>query len=107
MYQHIPVLLNEVMTHLDPKPNHLLIDGTVGQGGHAKAFLQRALPDGRLLGIDRDPSNLAIAHEHLASFGDNVILVQDTYATRRLMPMLMVSLLFMRSFSTSGSHLCM
>ncbi|PJA45240.1 16S rRNA (cytosine(1402)-N(4))-methyltransferase [Candidatus Uhrbacteria bacterium CG_4_9_14_3_um_filter_50_9] len=83
MYQHIPVLLNEVMTHLDPKPNHLLIDGTVGQGGHAKAFLQRALPDGRLLGIDRDPSNLAIAHEHLASFGDNVILVQDTYANAK------------------------
>jgi 16S rRNA (cytosine1402-N4)-methyltransferase len=72
-----------VMTHLDPKPNHLLIDGTVGQGGHAKAFLQRALPDGRLLGIDRDPSNLAIAHEHLSSFGDNVILVQDTYANAR------------------------
>ena len=83
MYNHIPVLLNEVINHLKPEPNHFLIDGTVGQGGHAHAFLQRALPDGRLLGIDRDTSNLAIAKERLAEFGNNVILVQDSFANAK------------------------
>lgn len=80
MYNHIPVLLNEVIEYLKPEPNHILVDGTVGQGGHAYAFMQRALPDGRLLGIDRDESNLAIARDRLAVFGKQVILIKDSYA---------------------------
>jgi 16S rRNA (cytosine1402-N4)-methyltransferase len=80
MYNHIPVLLNEVMEHLKPEANHILIDGTVGQAGHALAFMQRALPEGRLLGIDRDETNLAIAKERLNDFGDRVVLVKDSYA---------------------------
>lgn len=51
---HIPVLINEVLEHLDPKPGDDFIDCTVGEGGHALAILKMTAPDGRLLGIDRD-----------------------------------------------------
>jgi 16S rRNA (cytosine1402-N4)-methyltransferase len=77
---HIPVLLDEVLKYLAPQPKEHFIDGTVGQGGHAKAILKLTLPDGRLLGIDRDSSNLAIAKKTLQDFGDRAVLVQDNYA---------------------------
>jgi len=51
---HIPVLLNEVLKYLDPKPGDNFIDCTVGEGGHALAILKMIAPNGRVLGIDRD-----------------------------------------------------
>ncbi len=78
--QHIPVLLQEVIDHLQPEPNKRFIDGTVGQGGHADAIMSRVLPGGRLLAIDRDPANLAIAKDHLKPFGDAVVFIHDSYA---------------------------
>ncbi|MBM5790031.1 16S rRNA (cytosine(1402)-N(4))-methyltransferase RsmH [Candidatus Parcubacteria bacterium] len=85
MFNHIPVLLNEVLEYLDPEPNRSFIDGTVGQGGHAEAILQRVTPvvrqsSGRLLAIDRDAANLAIAKQRLAGFGDAVVFIHDSYA---------------------------
>ncbi len=77
---HIPVLLGEVSEYLKPEPNHLLIDGTVGLGGHAQALLPRVLPGGRLLGIDKDADNLEIARQRLSRFGESVVLVRDSYA---------------------------
>lgn len=77
---HKPVLLDEVSNYLKPEPNHLLIDGTVGLGGHAATLLPRVLPGGRLLGIDRDAANLERARERLSGFGDAVVLVHDSYA---------------------------
>lgn len=78
--QHIPVLLEEVLTYLQPEPNQVFIDGTVGQGGHASAIAERILPGGRLLAIDRDPVNLAIARERLERYGDEIVYVNDSYA---------------------------
>lgn len=77
---HVPVLLEEVSNYLQPEPNKFFIDGTVGLGGHAYALMSRALPGSRLLGIDRDASNLEIARERLARFGDSVVLVRDSFA---------------------------
>lgn len=51
---HIPVLLNEVLKYLEPKPNENFIDATFGFGGHSLAILKKTGPDGRLLGIDAD-----------------------------------------------------
>ena len=51
---HIPVLLNEALQYLDPKPGDNFIDCTVGEGGHALAILMMTAPDGRVIGIDRD-----------------------------------------------------
>ncbi len=79
-YKHIPVLLQEVLTHLLPEPNQVFIDGTVGQGGHAEAIASHILPGGRLLAIDRDPVNLGIAKDRLASLGTSVVFVNDSYA---------------------------
>src|SRR2546423_12270925 len=63
---HIPVLLNEVIAGLDVRPGGAYIDGTVGAGGHAAAIMERA-EGGRLLGLDTDPSALALAAERLRS----------------------------------------
>lgn len=49
---HVPVLLNEVLELLDPKPGEFFIDGTAGGGGHSRAIQERIAPDGRLLAID-------------------------------------------------------
>lgn len=51
---HTPVLLNEVITTLDPKPGEFFIDGTFGSGGHSKAIQEKIGTSGRLLAIDWD-----------------------------------------------------
>jgi 16S rRNA (cytosine1402-N4)-methyltransferase len=61
------VLLDEVVEALAPGPGALLLDGTVGAGGHSFALLERAGPAGRLLGLDRDPQALEIARARLDS----------------------------------------
>ncbi|PJA46970.1 16S rRNA (cytosine(1402)-N(4))-methyltransferase [Candidatus Uhrbacteria bacterium CG_4_9_14_3_um_filter_36_7] len=76
---HIPVLLDEIISYLDPQPGQTFIDGTVGQGGHAQVILEHVIPGGRLLGIDKDPSNLEIAKERLASYSQSVVFVCDSY----------------------------
>lgn len=55
---HKPVLLNEVIQCLDPKPGENFIDCTIGEAGHSLAILQRIEPDGKVLGIDADLSSL-------------------------------------------------
>lgn len=77
---HKPVLLQEVLTHLQPEPNQVFIDGTVGQGGHAASIMQRVLPGGRLLAFDRDIVNLTTSRERLREFGNAVEFVNDSYA---------------------------
>ncbi|MDA1195068.1 MAG: 16S rRNA (cytosine(1402)-N(4))-methyltransferase RsmH [Planctomycetota bacterium] len=78
---HEPVLVQEVLAFLalERSPGGLVVDGTVGAGGHAAAIL-RAHPDVRLLGIDRDPAILTHAAQRLAPFGDRVRLVHRSYA---------------------------
>jgi 16S rRNA (cytosine1402-N4)-methyltransferase len=55
---HRPVLLQEVITSLQPAPGQALIDATLGGGGYARALMERIRPGGVLLGIDRDASAL-------------------------------------------------
>jgi 16S rRNA (cytosine1402-N4)-methyltransferase len=64
---HIPVLLREVVEGLQPRAGGVYIDGTVGAGGHSFAILERA-GMGRLLGLDVDPTALALASERLRSY---------------------------------------
>ncbi len=51
---HTPVLLNEVIRFLDPKPGEFIIDGTADGGGHSEAILEKILPNGKLLALDWD-----------------------------------------------------
>lgn len=76
---HVPVLYEEVLTYLAPRPGGRYIDATVGGGGHAEGILERSAPDGRLLGIDRDPAALEVARARLARFGDRVVLVRGSF----------------------------
>lgn len=59
--RHIPVLLEETLRWLDPRPGQVLVDGTLGGGGHSAAFVERLTPGGRLIGLDRDPAAVRAA----------------------------------------------
>src|SRR3954471_6543350 len=79
-FGHLPVLLNEVLAWLDPRPGGRYCDATLGLAGHARAVLERAAPDGRLIGIDRDPDALATSRAALEPFGDRVTLVYARFS---------------------------
>ena len=70
---HQPVMRREVVEVLAEVPDGLVVDATVGGGGHADALLARA-PHLRLLGLDRDPDALRASAERLAGHGDRVVL---------------------------------
>jgi 16S rRNA (cytosine1402-N4)-methyltransferase len=77
-FQHLPVMAAEVTQLLAAVPPGLVVDATVGGGGHARALLT-ARPDLRLLGIDRDPVAVAAAGAALEPFGDRVRIVQGGF----------------------------
>lgn len=70
MFQHIPVLAEEVLAHLAVKPGGIYADGTLGGGGHAGLILEASAPDGQLIATDRDEVALAAARAHLAPYAD-------------------------------------
>lgn len=72
---HIPVLLDRCVELLGPainRPNAVMVDATLGLGGHSAAFLA-SFPDLTLVGVDRDPQALAMARERLAQFGERFV----------------------------------
>lgn len=82
---HIPVLLNEILEILGPRPGELCVDGTLGEGGHALEIIKRISPGGTFLGIDRDPDSINSFQkkvEKLISENNlkiNVILANDNF----------------------------
>jgi len=79
--KHIPVNLERTLELLGPAlsaPGAVLIDATLGMGGHAEAFLTR-YPSITLVGLDRDTDALAIAGARLAPFADRTHLVHTVY----------------------------
>jgi 16S rRNA (cytosine1402-N4)-methyltransferase len=85
-FGHVPVLLDRCVALLTPALTRqhpegsgaVLVDATIGAGGHAERFLAE-LPELQLIGIDRDPTALDIARTRLARFGDRVTLVHTRY----------------------------
>jgi 16S rRNA (cytosine1402-N4)-methyltransferase len=65
--EHRPVLLDEVLSALDPRPGAIVVDCTTGWAGHSVELLRRVGPQGRLIGLDLDPENLPRARERLAA----------------------------------------
>jgi 16S rRNA (cytosine1402-N4)-methyltransferase len=53
---HVPVLAEEIVSLLDPRPGDTVVDGTFGAGGHATVLAARLRGDGKLIAIDRDPT---------------------------------------------------
>lgn len=78
---HVPVLLERCLALLAPaleRPNAVVVDATLGLGGHSEALLQR-FPDIRLVGIDRDESALELSAQRLAAYSARTILVHAVY----------------------------
>src|SRR6478672_5391191 len=78
---HVPVLLDRVVALLTPALGHedgVLVDATLGLGGHSEAVLARC-ELARVVGIDRDPEALRLAGERLAAYGDRFTGVHATY----------------------------
>ena len=50
---------------LDPRSGETWVDATLGAGGHARLIAERVAPDGRLVGLDQDPTMLALARPQL------------------------------------------
>lgn len=79
--RHVPVLRDRVVELLAPAlttPGSVLLDATVGMGGHAEAILT-ACPTARVVGIDRDPQALDLAAARLERFGARFAPVQAVY----------------------------
>jgi 16S rRNA (cytosine1402-N4)-methyltransferase len=77
-FEHLPVMAAEVTDLLAAVPTGVVVDATVGGGGHSRALLT-ARTDLQLLGIDRDPVAVAAAGAALDPFGDRVRIVQGGF----------------------------
>lgn len=75
---HISVLPDEVMSYLRPKAGGIYCDCTLGAGGHTARILAESLPDGRVIGIDRDPLALATAKARLGADASRVEFVHGS-----------------------------
>src|SRR5690606_6538749 len=74
---HASVMLDEVVLALGVRPSHVIVDATLGAGGHTEALLERT--EGRVIGVDRDTTALALAGRRLARFGDRVRFVHGRF----------------------------
>jgi 16S rRNA (cytosine1402-N4)-methyltransferase len=63
---HVPVMPYRVLEFLEPQPGQVIVDCTVGGGGHAQLLAERLGPDGRLIGLDQDEAMLGLAARRLA-----------------------------------------
>ena len=76
--RHVSVLLAECIENLNIRPDGVYVDGTLGLGGHSYEIASR-LREGRLIGIDRDPSAIERAGKRLEPFRDRITLVHGNF----------------------------
>src|SRR5262252_4050345 len=79
MLTHTPVLLEEVMTWLNPRSGGRYIDATFGAGGHTRALLERTSPDGCVLALDQDETAIEQGRIVLQSFGSRIEFVKANF----------------------------
>ena len=77
--EHLPVMLEETLRCLAPRPGETMLDGPLGLGGHAAEILSRRSPGGELSGLDRDPEALTLAAKRLDGVGGNYRLLHGTF----------------------------
>jgi 16S rRNA (cytosine1402-N4)-methyltransferase len=78
--EHRPVLLDEVLSALSPRPGETVVDCTLGWAGHAVELLRRVTPGGRLIAFDLDADNLPRARARLAEVGGDFTLHHGNFA---------------------------
>ncbi len=79
IFLHIPVMVKEVRESLALKPGAVVVDCTLGLGGHASLLLKDIGPEGRYIGIDRDSESLKLAAANLKEFSAQCEFVHDDY----------------------------
>ena len=77
---HTPVMLKEAVDSLNCRSGDIILDGTIGGGGHACEILKRTDPDGILVGIDLDDDALRESRQKLEPFSERVFLTQGNFA---------------------------
>jgi 16S rRNA (cytosine1402-N4)-methyltransferase len=78
-YDHIPVMLAEVIQRLNPKPGNIFVDGTVGGSGHAASICNAIEPDGIFIGLDQDRDAIDNANRVLKGFKTTVHLYHGNF----------------------------
>ncbi len=79
MAGHVSVLLNESLDRLGLGPGKTVVDGTLGRAGHAREILERTAPDGKLIGLDKDPAAIEAAAKALEAYGARAVLVREDF----------------------------
>ena len=77
---HVPVMLQEVLDYLKLAPGKIIVDATLGTGGHAIEILKRITPKGKLIALDRDESSLALCRQRFVAFKDQIEFVHANFA---------------------------
>ncbi len=78
---HIPVLLTEVIHFLDPKAGDVIVDCTLGEGGHAQEILGRTAPDGLLIAFELDAVSADRAKQRLSTYSDRLTVISKNFST--------------------------
>ena len=76
---HKPVMLDEVISFIKPGKGDIIVDATIGAGGHSCEILKMIEPEGLLIGIDKDAEILKIAGRYLSKISDSYKLYQADY----------------------------
>ncbi|MGC9359806.1 MAG: 16S rRNA (cytosine(1402)-N(4))-methyltransferase RsmH [Anaerolineae bacterium] len=79
-WHHEPVLLDEVLRALAPRPGGRYVDATLGLGGHTRSLLEACAPDGHVLGIDRDQAVMEEALRRLGDLGERLVAVVGDFS---------------------------
>jgi 16S rRNA (cytosine1402-N4)-methyltransferase len=78
--EHVPVFPAEIVELLRPRPGGRFLDATLGGGGHARLLLERILPGGILVGLDRDPEVVERLRTEMSAYADSFRLRCSDFA---------------------------
>ena len=83
-FKHIPIMLDDVISGLDIKPDGIYVDGTLGGAGHSSEIVKRLSDKGRHIGIDQDLDAIKAATERLSEYKDkHVDIVHSNYVNMK------------------------
>lgn len=76
---HIPVLMEQTLNLLAPQPGEVVVDCTIGRGGHSLALSRAVQPGGTVIGFDLDQGNLDFAQQRIAEAGGELRAIHDSF----------------------------
>ncbi|MGB3978494.1 MAG: 16S rRNA (cytosine(1402)-N(4))-methyltransferase RsmH [Tepidanaerobacteraceae bacterium] len=79
-YHHVPILLNEVIEILNPKPGGVYVDATLGGGGHFRELIKKAEYSGTFIGIDQDEAAISNARQIFSKYQRDIRLIHDNFS---------------------------